>query len=52
MRFQAQIKEIKLRETASSDAEVRVVIVTDDRTALELSKYIAEEVVTLEVKNE
>jgi len=52
MRFQAQIKEIKLRETASNDKEVRLVIITDDISAVQLQKYIAEEVVTLEVKDE
>lgn len=52
MRFQAQIKSVTIRETPSSDAEVRVVLITEDRTALELTKYIAEDVVDLEVKNE
>lgn len=52
MRFQAQIKEIKLRETASNDAEVRVILITDDRSALELSKYIAQEVVTIQVTSD
>lgn len=50
MQFQVQVKEVKMRETASSDAEVRVVLITEDTTALALSKYIAQEVITVEVK--
>ena len=52
MRFQAQIKSVTIKETASNDKEVRVLVITDDTTAVELQKYIGEEVVTLEVKNE
>jgi hypothetical protein len=46
----ASIREVKIRETASSDKEVRVVLITEDTTAVELQKYIGEEVVKVEVK--
>lgn len=52
MEFPAQIKSVSIRETVSNDKEVKIVIVTSDVTAVELQKYIGEEVVTLEVKND
>ena len=50
VQFLASIREVKIRETASSDKEVRVVLITEDTTAVELQKYIGEEVVKVEVK--
>jgi hypothetical protein len=52
MRFQAQIKSVTIKETVSNDKEAKVQIITDSETAVELQKYIGEEVVTLEVKDE
>lgn len=50
MRFLAQIKSVSIKETVSNDKEVRVVIITDDVTAVHLQKYIATEPVEIEVK--
>lgn len=50
MQFLAQIKKVTIKETVSNDKEVKVEIVTDDTTAVELQKFIGEEVVRVEVK--
>lgn len=50
MIFTASIKQVNIRETVSNDKEVKVVILTDDETAVELQKYIGEEVVQIEIK--
>lgn len=49
MKFIAQIKEVKVRESASGDRETRIILVTEELTAAELMKYIGEEVVSVEV---
>ena len=51
MRFLAQIKSVSIKETVSNDKEVRVVIITDDVTAVQLQKYIASEPVVVDVNN-
>jgi len=50
VQFLAQIKKVTIKETVSNDKEVKVEIITDDTTAVELQKYIGEEVVRVEVK--
>lgn len=50
MQFLAQIKKVTIKETVSNDKEVKVEIVTDDTTAVELQKFIGEEVIQIEVK--
>ena len=50
MTFEAQIKEVRVKESASNDREVRIVMVTEDMTAKELMDYVAEKTVIVEVK--
>jgi len=50
VQFLASIREVKIRETPSSDKEVRVILITEDVVAVELQKFIGEEVVRVEVK--
>lgn len=50
VQFLAQIKKVTIKETVSNDKEVKVEIITDDTTAVELQKFIGEEVVRVEVK--
>lgn len=50
MKFQAEIKEIKQKKTASLDNEYSIRLVTDDRTLMELSRIPADEVVSVEIK--
>jgi hypothetical protein len=50
MKFKAEVKEDKVRSTASLDREIRLVLITDDPQAVELQKYIAQDVVEVEVK--
>lgn len=50
MKFIAEIKEVKIRQTASLDKEVTIKIVTSDLAAIELQKYINEEPAQFEVK--
>ena len=50
VQFLAQIKKVTIKETVSNDKEVKVEIITDDTTAVELQKYIGQDVVRVEVK--
>ena len=50
MKFQAEILEVKTRKTMSMDKIIAIKLETTDEQALELQRYIAEEVVTIEVK--
>jgi hypothetical protein len=50
MLFTAQVKQVTIKETVSNDKEVRVVLITDDESAVSLQKYIGESVIQVEVK--
>lgn len=39
MTFEAQIKEVRVKESVLNDREVRIVMVTEDMTAKELMDY-------------
>jgi hypothetical protein len=50
IQFQAEIIEVKAKKLASGDKSYRVILETDQEEAIELQKFIAESVVTVEVK--
>ena len=49
MKFTAEITELKAKKLASGDKSFRLILETD-QDITELQRYIAEEVVTIEVK--
>ena len=51
MIFEAQIKEIKVKETVSNDKECRIVLITNDTGVLDLQRFIARDTVKVEVKD-
>lgn len=51
MTMLVEIKEIKVKQSASLDKEYRAVIVTSDSKIMELEKYIAEDVVEMDFKD-
>lgn len=48
--FQAEVIEIKVKKLASGDKSFRLILETN-QDITDLSKYIGEEVISLEVKN-
>lgn len=50
MKFEAQVKEVKVKESVSNDREVRIVLITNDMVAKNLMDFVAEETVLIEVK--
>lgn len=49
VQFMAEVVEVKVRKLSSGDKMVRVVLETDQETALELQKAIAQYPVQVEV---
>lgn len=52
MKFEAQIKEVKVKESVSNDREVRIVLITNDMVAKELMDFVAENTVIVEVNGD
>lgn len=50
--FKAEITEVKAKKLASGDKEFKLTLITNDPKCLSLQQYIAEDVVTVEVKHE
>lgn len=50
MQFTCEVIEVRAKKLASLDKSFRIVLETDDETVLQLSKFIGEEVVKVEVK--
>lgn len=48
--FEAIVDEVKVKQTASIDREIRIVLKTSDMNATELQKYIAENSVKVSVE--
>jgi hypothetical protein len=47
--FEAEIVEVKVRITASSDKEITIKMRTDDIIALRLQEYIADKTIKIKV---
>ena len=50
MTFTAEVLEVRTRKTASMDKIIIIKLETTEEQALQLQQYIAESVVTVEVK--
>lgn len=51
IQFPAEVIEVKSRKAVSGDRIISVKLETDNAEALNLQKFIAEQVVSVEVKN-
>jgi hypothetical protein len=52
IRFSAEVIKVEVKKTLSSDREFKVIMVTDDPKALELSAFVNEQAVKITVSGD